>query len=94
MKLQELQSLLQQECKRLGSDYTVIVRQQEGKQISIACFDKNTMSEKDGWYDCYDDFFGESIIYSIERALTMVYLATLGENKLWETYKNKILELK
>lgn len=92
LKILELQLLLQEECKRLGSNHTVIVRQQDGTQISIASFDKNTMSERDGWYSLYDNFFGECIISNFESALTMIYLSVLGETKLWETYKDRILK--
>lgn len=90
-KLLKLQTTLQEECKRLGSDYTVIVRQHEGTQISVAIFNKEIQSEQDGWYTTYSDLFGPSIMYNLEEVFSTLYLATLNEKTLWSDYKDKIL---
>lgn len=90
-KLLKLQTILQIECRRLGSDYTVIVRQHERTQISVAFFNKDTTIETEGHYIMFDDFYGDLLWRNLETVFSELYLAVLNEGLLWSDYKDKIL---
>ena len=90
-KLLKLQTVLQIECKRLGSDYTVIVRQHEGTQISVAFFNKDTTAETKGHYIMMNDFYGDMKLQNVEYIFSELYLAVLNEGLLFSDYRDKIL---
>lgn len=80
-KIKKLQVLLQEESNRLGLNYKVIVTKDNDGNIYMACYDPETMSETEGWYQTWDNFFGESERFNLESVFTTIYLASLYKLK-------------